>query len=97
MIDEMRAVDEQNTLNVIDLSPKEANRQTKIPTWFPPSSHGYTHHHHHPRLARPGSGQVGSWESVPVALLTFFISERLENIPDTVISALLFLLAVNTP
>lgn len=40
-------------------------------------------------VAWPRSGQVGSWETVPVALLTFFISERLKNIPDIFFSALL--------
>lgn len=54
-------------------------------------------HTHHPSLARPRSGQAGSWETIPVALLTFFILERLKNIPDIMLSALLlFLFAVFT-
>lgn len=59
-----------------------------------PPTHTHTHH---PSLARPRSGQAGSWETIPVALLTFFISERLKNIPDIMLSALLlFLFAVFT-
>lgn len=61
------------------------------------SQHPSIHHHYHPSLAWPRSGQAGSWETIPVALLTFFISERLKNIPDTAICDLLLLFAVNTP
>ena len=66
-------------------------------------THAHTHtlpHHHQPSVARPRSGQAGSWETIPVALLTFFISERLKNIPDILLSALLlfllFLLCLHT-
>ena len=77
----------------------------KTPLTPPTHTHTHTHthtlpHHHQPSVARPRSGQAGSWETIPVALLTFFISERLKNIPDILLSALLlfllFLLCLHT-